>query len=538
MFETLTKGFRSAKQRFSGQAELDEATVDEALRDVRAALLEADVGYEVVQEFCTRVKEKAVGLIVKVRASSKEKVQRVSPEDHFVKLCNDELIDLMGPVDTSLEFAKKGPTGIMMVGLQGSGKTTTVGKLALMLQKRHKRPLLVAADVYRPAAIDQLKVLGDRIGVPVYSEPGGSPPDICEKAVRVAAETGRDVVIFDTAGRLAIDEPLMNELSEIKRRCNPANILFVVDAMIGQDAVATAKAFNDRLDYDGVVLTKLDGDARGGAALSVKAVTGKPIKLVGMGESSERLEEFRPDGMASRILGRGDVVGLIQQFEEVVDQEKAEQDAMRMLKGKFDMNDFLEQIGVLQKMGSLKDLIEKIPGIADLPEGVNIDDRELVRIKAVISSMTEDERRFPDRFIVTSWEEIVEGDRRKKKRSAFYDQSRIRRVARGSGQKESDVTDILNRFAMMRQMMQQLGQSTGLLGRLPGFKQMAQLKKFAGMDMNKLAGMMGGGGGGGGFGAGGGGGSFQPPRRNEDRARDKKKRKDARKARKVARKRR
>ncbi len=365
MFETLTKGFRAAKQKFQGLAELDEASVDEALKDVRTALLEADVGFEVVSDFCRRVREKAVGVIVKVRATSKEKVRRVSAEDHFVKLCHDELIQLMGPVDTNIKFAKKGPTGIMMVGLQGSGKTTTVGKLALHLMTRnHKRPLLVAADVYRPAAIDQLKVLGDRLGVPVYAEPGGKPPEICERAMKVAIETGRDVVIFDTAGRLAIDEPLMQELDEIKQRTNPTNILFVVDAMIGQDAVATAKAFNDLLDYDGVVLTKLDGDARGGAALSVKAVTGKPIKFVGMGESSERLEEFRPDGMASRILGRGDVVGLIQQFEEVVDEEKAEQDAMRMLKGKFDMNDFLEQIG-----GPAEDGLAVRPGGED-PRGL------------------------------------------------------------------------------------------------------------------------------------------------------------------------
>jgi signal recognition particle subunit SRP54 len=532
MFETLTKGFRSAKQRFQGLAELDESTVDEALKDVRTALLEADVGYEVVQDFSRRVREKALGIIVKVRATAKEKVRRVTPEDHFVKLCHDELIDLMGPVDASLKFAKKGPTGIMMVGLQGSGKTTTVGKLALHLMTRHhKRPLLVAADVYRPAAIDQLKVLGERLGVPVYAEPGGSPPDICERALKQANETGRDVIIYDTAGRLALDEPLMNELSEIKRRCNPGNILFIVDAMIGQDAVATAKTFNDRLNYDGVVLTKLDGDARGGAALSIKAVTSKPIKFVGMGEASERLEEFRPEGMASRILGKGDVVGLIQQFEGVVDEEKAEQDALRMLKGKFDMNDFLEQIGVLQRMGSLSELVEKIPGVADaMPEGAKIDDNELVKIKAIISSMTDDERRHPERFIYSSWEEVLEGDRRRKKRSAFFDETRVRRVARGSGRKESEISDVLNRFGMMRQMMAQLGSSTGLLGKIPGFKQLAQMKKFAGMDMGQLANMMnapsmerGG---------------FQAPKRNVDRVKDKRKRKDARNARKKARKKR
>jgi signal recognition particle subunit SRP54 len=529
MFETLTKGFRTAKQRFQGVAELDEATVDEALKDVRTALLEADVGFDVVQDFCQRVKEKAVGVIVKVKASSKDKVRRVTAEDHFVKLCHDELIELMGPVDTSLKFAKKGPTGIMMVGLQGSGKTTTVGKLARYLAKQHKRPLLVAADVYRPAAIDQLKIIGERLDIPVYADPGGKPPEICERAVRVAAESGRDVIIFDTAGRLAIDEPLMQELSEIDRRVHPANILLVVDAMIGQDAVGTAKAFNDRLNLDGVVLTKLDGDARGGAALSVKAVTGKPIKFVGMGESSDRLEEFRPDGMASRILGRGDVVGLIQQFEDVVDEEKAEQDAVRMLKGKFDMNDFLEQIGVLKKMGPLQDMVEKIPGIADaIPEGVQVSDDELVKISAMISSMTQDERRHPERFVVTSWEEIVEGGKRKKKRSAFYDTGRLARVARGCGRREQEVADLLNRFAMMRQMMMQIGMSTGLLGKIPGFKQLAQAKKMMGLDVNQLASMM--------QTPSAERGDFQAPKRNVDKAKEKRKRKDARKARKKARK--
>ncbi len=536
MFETLTKGFRTAKQKFQGVTELDEATVDEALKDVRTALLEADVGFDVVQSFCKQVRAKAVGVIVKVKASTKEKVRRVTAEDHFVKLCHDELVDLMGPVDTNIKFAKKGATGIMLVGLQGSGKTTTIGKLAYFLEKQHKRPLLVAADVYRPAAIEQLKVIGGRLGMPVHAEPGGKPPEICERAMRVASESGRDVVLFDTAGRLAIDEPLMAELDEINHRAQPGNILLVVDAMIGQDAVGTAKAFNERLDLDGVILTKLDGDARGGAALSVKAVTGKPIKFVGMGESSERLEEFRPDGMASRILGRGDVIGLIQQFEDVVDEEKAEQDAVRMLKGKFDMNDFLEQIGVLKKMGSLSEMVDKIPGVSEAMaaqsggEAPKIDDRELGRIGAVISSMTDDERRYPERFVITSWEEIVEGGKRKKKRSAFYDQSRLRRVAQGCGRKEQEVADILNRFAMMRQLMMQLGMQTGLLGKIPGFKQLAQMKKFAGVDVDQLAGMMntpsptrrG----------------FQAPTRNMDRAKEKRKRKDARKARKKARQRR
>jgi signal recognition particle subunit SRP54 len=303
--------------------------------------------------------------------------------------------------------------------------------------------------------------------------------------------------------------------------------------MIGQDAVATAKTFNDRLDYDGVILTKLDGDARGGAALSVKAITGKPVKFVGMGESMDRLEEFRPDGMASRILGRGDVVGLIQQFEEVVDEEMAEQDAVRMLKGKFDMNDFLEQIAVLKKMGPLKDMVEKIPGIADaMPEGgPQIDDNELVRIGSIISSMTADERTHPERFVITSWEEVAaEGGKRRKKKSAFYDQGRLKRVARGSGHKENEVADLLNRFAMMRQMMVQIGQSSGLLGKIPGLGKLAQLKKMGGVDMGQLASMM--------NTPSAERGHFQAPKRSVDRSKEKRKRKDARKARKLARKRR
>ena len=340
------------------------------------------------------------------------------------------------------------------------------------------------------------------------------------------------MILFDTAGRLAIDEPLMQELSEIDRRVHPGNILLIVDAMIGQDAVGTAKAFNDRLNLDGVILTKLDGDARGGAALSVKAVTGKPIKFVGMGESSDRLEEFRPDGMASRILGRGDVVGLVQQFEEVVDEEKAEQDAMRMLKGKFDMNDFLEQIGVLKKMGPLKDMMDKIPGIADaIPEGAQVDDRELVRIGA--DDLVDDRATSA---ATPSGSSSPAGKRSSTAASARRSAARsttpaaCARVARGSGHKEQEVADLLNRFGMMRQMMMQIGMSTGLLGKIPGFKQLAQAKKMMGMDMNQLASMM--------QTPSAERGSFQAPKRNVDRVKEKRKRKDARKARKKARKRR
>src|SRR5262245_44469359 len=460
------------------------------------SLLEADVEFNVTKAFLERVREKARREQVKLKATTENRgTVRITPEQAFIKICQDELTTMMGPVDTDLRWAKKGPTGIMMVGLQGSGKTTTVGKVARHLETKHgKKPLLVAADVYRPAAVDQLKTLGSQLGVPVFSVEGSDPIAICQQAVDHAAQSGRDVVIFDTAGRLAIDEPLMQELEDIDKATHPANIFLVLDAMTGQDAVRTAEAFNKRLNLDGVILTKMDGDARGGAALSVKEVTIKPIKFVGMGESLDRLEEFRPDGIASRILGMGDIVGLVKDFEQVVDAEKAEEDAVRMLKGKFDMQDFLEQIRVIQKMGSLKDLFEKIPFFGGaLPEGVNLDDKELTKIEAMISSMTIEERTHPERFVVTSWEEITKEGKKFKRKSADYDPKRVRRVANGSGRKEAEVKELLHKFASMRQMMVQLGASTGLLGKIPGFKQFAQMKKLASMDLGSVFGDGGGG---------------------------------------------
>jgi signal recognition particle subunit SRP54 len=506
MFETLSRGFRAAKQRLSGAAELTEDNIEEALRDVRMSLLEADVEFKVTKSFLERVKEKALGETVKLKAQSKDAgTVRITPEQAFVKICQDELVAMMGPVDTDLKWAKKGPTGIMMVGLQGSGKTTTVGKLARWLEKNHKkRPLLVAADVYRPAAVEQLKILGEQLDMPVFSEEGKMPPEICDHAVQYAREKNRDVIIFDTAGRLAIDEPLMKELEEIDKRVMPANIFLVVDAMIGQDAVNTAATFHGRLNLDGIILTKLDGDARGGAAISIKEVTGKPIKFLGMGESLDKLDEFRPDGLASRILGMGDIVGLVKDFEQVVDAEKAEEDAVRMLKGKFDMADFLDQIRIIKKMGSMKDLFDKMPFFpGGLPDNVNLDDRELVKIEAMISSMTAEERKRPEKFVVTSWEEITsQAGKKTKRKSADYDPRRVRRVASGAGRQESEVKELLHKFAMMRQMMVQLGASTGLLGKIPGFKQFAQMKKLAGMDLGGMVpGMPAGGGGmGGGMG--------------------------------------
>ena len=500
MFETLTKGFRAAKQKLTGVAELNDEIIDDALRDVRMSLLEADVEFKVVKRFLDRVKEAARGEEVQLRAKSSDLgARKITPEQAFIAICQDELTRMMGPVDTDLRWAKKGPTGIMMIGLQGSGKTTTVGKLARYLEgKQGKKPLLVAADVYRPAAVDQLKTLGGQLGVPVFSIDGSDPVEICQQAVDHAAQTGRDVVIFDTAGRLAIDEPLMQELEDIDKATHPANIFLVLDAMTGQDAVRTAEAFNKRLNLDGVILTKMDGDARGGAALSVKEVTSKPIKFVGMGESLDRLEEFRPDGIASRILGMGDIVGLVKDFEQVVDAEKAEEDAVRMLKGKFDMQDFLEQIRLIQKMGSLKDLFDKLPFFpGGLPEEVNLDDRELTKIEALISSMTPEERRNPTVFVATSWEEVVsQAGKKGKRRRADYEPRRVRRIASGCGRSEDEVKELLQKFGAMRQMMVQLGASTGLLGKIPGFKQFSQMKRLAGLDLGAI---MGGGGGGGGL---------------------------------------
>jgi signal recognition particle subunit SRP54 len=492
VLETLAKGFRSARQRLTGVAELNDDVIDEALRDVRLSLLEGDVEFRVVKRFLDRVKEAAQGKQVELRAKSKEYgVKTITPEQAFIAICQDELVKMMGPVDTELRWAKKGPTGFMMVGLQGSGKTTSCGKLARYLEKTHKKkPLLVAADIYRPAAIEQLRTLGRQLGMPVFTIEGKDPVAICKGAAEQAAREGCDVIIYDTAGRLAIDEPLMQELEDIDKAAMPANIFLVLDAMTGQDAVNVAETFNQRLNLDGLIMTKLDGDARGGAALSVKEITGKPIKFLGMGETLDKLEEFRPEGLASRILGMGDVVGLVKDFEQVVDAEKAEEDALRMLKGKFDMQDFLEQIRLIQKMGSLKDLFEKLPFFGgSLPDGVNLDDRELTKIEAMINSMTRQERTNPQVFVATTWEEFLStsGKQAKRKRADFS-VSRVKRVAKGSGRGEHEVKELLQKFATMRQMMVQLGASTGLMGKIPGFKQFSQMKKLGNMDLGALMG--------------------------------------------------
>jgi signal recognition particle subunit SRP54 len=370
-------------------------------------------------------------------------------------------------VDTSLKFKPKGGiTTMMMVGLQGSGKTTTVGKMASYLMKQGRKPLLVAADIYRPAAVDQLQVLGERLAVPVFFQPDTLPPDLAVKGLEEARAKKCDVVLIDTAGRLAIDEQLMNELNLIKAAVQPDDILLVCDAMIGQDAVRTAAEFDRRLSLDGFILTKLDGDARGGAALSIKEVTGKPIKFLGMGETLDRLEEFRPDGLASRILGFGDIVGLMKDFEQHVDEEKAEEDAKKLLSGDFTLDDFVGQIRLVRKMGPLGELMEKFPLFGELPEGFQFDDTALGKIVAMVDSMTKAERVRPD----------------------VINEGRVKRIARGSGRSDKEVKDLLKQYNTMRGVMKQIGDAPGLLSRLPGIKQLFQLRKLQGKGMEDVLG--------------------------------------------------
>ncbi|MBM4367038.1 MAG: signal recognition particle protein [Deltaproteobacteria bacterium] len=442
MFDTLSRGFRNARLKLQGKTELSEGDITDALRDVRVSLLEADVSLDVAKEFLDRVKVRSLGQVVTLK--SKNAPFQVTPADHFIKSCYDELEALMGPVDNALALDAK-PAIIMMVGLQGSGKTTTAGKLAKRLLGQGKKPMLVAADVYRPAAIDQLVTLGRKLNVPVFSIKGMDPVQLCTLAVTQARNVGRDVVIFDTAGRLAIDETLMRELEQIRDKTQPHNILFVCDAMIGQDAVRTAAEFDRRLSFSGFVLTKLDGDARGGAAVSIKAVTGKPVKFLGMGESLDKLEDFRPQGLASRILGFGDVVGLMSDFEKVIDKDKAEKDAEKMLQGHFTYDDFQAQLKMIKQMGSLKEVMGKLPFMdevmSQVPEEA-LDDYELVKVEAVMQSMTNQERRNPD----------------------LLTDGRFRRIAKGSGRPLKEVQELHERFKMTRAMMKEVGTMTGMLG--------------------------------------------------------------------------
>jgi len=522
MLDVLSDGFRQAKERLKGKATLTEENVADAISAIRTSLLEADVEYGVAKSFLQRVQDQALGKSVDLKAGKGASKMRVAPGDHFVQICHDQLENLMGPVDTTLNLPSNRPATIMMVGLQGSGKTTTTGKLTRYLQRKKHKPLLVAADIYRPAAVEQLKVLGQRTGAPVFHIEGASPVEICKQATAKAWELGCDTILFDTAGRLTIDDALMQELADIKASTNPDNILLVCDAMMGQDAVTTAQAFNERLNLSGVVITKLDGDARGGAALSIKEVTGTPIKFLGMGEDLDRLEEFRPEGLASRILGMGDVVGLMQDFERVSDGDRTA-DAMKMLQGQFSFKDFYEQLSMIQKMGSLKDLMAKLPIQGMIPKEVNVDDRELTKIKAMIDSMTEEERINPK----------------------VFNDSRARRVARGSGRSPSDVQELVKRFVAMRKMMGNMGKMMGglgglggALGKIPGMNQLSQLNSLRKMAQNMGSmGPMGGGAAGGvpdlaGMMGAFGGGGDGPKKSPVDRDKLKKLRKQAKSARK------
>ena len=435
MFENLSERLEKSFKILKGQGKITEINVAETLKEVRRSLLDADVNYKIAKEFTNTVKEKALGMNV---------LTAVKPGQMMVKIVHDELIQLMGA--TSVDINLKGsPAIILMSGLQGSGKTTFSGKLANLLKsKRGKHPLLVACDVYRPAAIEQLKVLGEQIGVPVYSEDGNKDAvQIAQNAVKEAKATGKDVVIVDTAGRLAIDEQMMNEISAIKRAISPSETLFVVDSMTGQDAVNTAKEFNDRLDFDGVVLTKLDGDTRGGAALSIRTVVNKPIKFVGTGEKLEALDVFHPDRMADRILGMGDIVSLVERAQEQFDAEEAKKLQKKIAKNQFNFNDFLSQIQQIKKMGNIKELASMIPGVGKALKDVDIDDDAFKSVEAIIYSMTPAERESPD---------IINGSRRK-------------RIAMGSGTTIQDVNRLLKQFDESKKMMRMLSKGGKMMGR-------------------------------------------------------------------------
>lgn len=451
MLETLTKGFRNARDRFQGVTQLTEENIAEALREVRMSLLEADVDLGIVRGFLDRVSERCLGESVKLKSGKRGRQMRVSPGDHFTKACYEELVALMGneePIAPAPERARV----LMMVGLQGTGKTTTCAKLALHLKKSGEKPLLVGADVRRPAAREQLRVLADQIGVEVFAPEGDDAAEICAQALDHARENGLNTVILDTAGRLQIDDELMQELAKIAERTSPEFTTLVCDSMMGREAVNVAQGFAARLELNGLILTKLDGDSRGGAALAIRSATGIPIRCVTMGEAHDRLETFRPEGIASRILGMGDVVGLIQDFEQVADAEEAEREAEQMLRGNFSLESFLSQLRTLQKMGPLQDLMQKIPGMNDmLPEGANVDPGQLKNIEAMILSMTPQERLQPE----------------------ILDASRQERIARGSGTKRHDLSDMLERFRTMRTLMAQIGQAgPGILGKIPGLGKM------------------------------------------------------------------
>jgi len=440
VFESLADKLQQTFKKLRGKGKLSESDVAEALKEVRMALLEADVNFKVVKDLVAKIKERAIG---------QEVLESLTPAQHVIKIVNEELTNLMGGTQSRIAIASRPPTVIMLVGLQGAGKTTTAGKLANLLKRQGKRPLMVAADVYRPAAIKQLEVLGEQLEIPVFTMGHDNPVNIAKKAVDQALMMARDIVIIDTAGRLHINEELMGELKSIKQTVKPHEILLVVDAMTGQDAVNVAESFNNDLGIDGIILTKLDGDARGGAALSIKAVTGQPIKFAGMGEKLDALEQFHPDRMASRILGMGDVLSLIEKAESTINLEKAQEMQKKLRKEEFTLDDFLEQIEQVRKLGPLDQILGMLPGMGKLKglQGLDIDNKEVKHIIAIIHSMTAKERRDPA---------IINGSRRK-------------RIAIGSGTRVQDVNRLLKQFVEARKMMKRL-KDMQKSGKKPSFK--------------------------------------------------------------------
>ena len=434
MFEDLSVKLDGVLRKLRGQGKISEANVAETLREVRRVLLDADVNYKVAKQFIDDVLKRAVG---------QEVLQSITPGQLIVKIIFDELVRLLGTANEEILFSPMPPTVILVAGLQGSGKTTFCAKLALFLAGQGRHPMLAAADIHRPAAVDQLVALGKQIHLPVYQEPGATARAIAEHAVEHARKNARDVVIVDTAGRLHVDEEMMKEVEAVKAAVSPNEILFVVDAMTGQDAVTVAKAFNDRLNFNGAVLTKMDGDARGGAALSLRATVGKPIKFIGVGEKLDALEKFHPERLASRILGMGDVVTLVERVQKTFDEGKAVRLEEKIRKSQFTLEDFLEQLQEVKKMGPLNQVLSMLPGMNRMPQNVTVDDRALVRIEAIIQSMTAEERQKP---------QIINGSRR-------------RRIAMGSGTTVQEVNRLMKQYEQMHRMMKTLGKG-GKMSRL------------------------------------------------------------------------
>ncbi|HEY8316244.1 MAG TPA: signal recognition particle protein [Gaiellaceae bacterium] len=436
MFDTLSDKLQSALGDLRGRGTLDDETITRAMREVRLALLEADVNFDIVKQFVAQVRERALGTDVQ---------KSLTPGQQVVKIVHEELTELMGSGSSQIAFSQRPPTTILLAGLQGSGKTTTAGKLALLLKNDGRKPALVATDLQRPAAIDQLVQLGAQVDVPVYADERSDPVKAVRDGIDRATKDGRDVVILDTAGRLHIDEELMEELAAVRREAKPTNVLLVLDAMTGQEAVNVAQAFQERIDFDGVVLTKLDGDARGGAALSVKAITGKPIKLASVGEKLDALEWFHPDRMAGRILGMGDMLTLIERAESAVEDDDKEELERRMLKGEFSFDDFLKSYKMLRRMGPLQGVLKLIPGLGKQLEGLDqVDDKQLGQVEAIILSMTPHERRVPH---------VIDASRRK-------------RIAAGSGTTVEQVNQLIEGRKQMAKMMKQMG--SGKMPALPG----------------------------------------------------------------------